>query len=123
MSKRGNHRSSIQPAVSNNSLSSRRTRERLDLQDMFRMSDRHRHVASSSVQRLVTALIAATIAVSAAHQLIAADAEPVTWLTGEKLRSQIERKIGVDWGGSKGIGFRKAMASLARSQQVAILLD
>lgn len=53
----------------------------------------------------------------------AAAEEPVAWLTGDKLRAQMEQKIGIDWGGTKGNSFRQAIASLASSQRVAILLD
>ena len=53
----------------------------------------------------------------------AAADEPIVWLTGDKLRAQLEQKIGVDWGGTKGLTLRQAVTSLARSQKVAILLD
>ncbi|HKD37092.1 MAG TPA: STN domain-containing protein [Pirellulales bacterium] len=49
--------------------------------------------------------------------------EPVAWLTGEKLKAQLEQKIGIDWGGPKGNKFRDAIASLSRAQRVAILID
>jgi hypothetical protein len=46
--------------------------------------------------------------------------EPIAWLTGEKLKSQLEQKVGATW---EGIPFRRAITSLSRSQRVAILLD
>ncbi len=72
--------------------------------------------------RLVCALVVA-VAAAATQRLAAADEEPITWLTGDKLRAQLERKIGVDWGGTKGIALRQGLARLARSQHVAVLLD
>jgi hypothetical protein len=46
--------------------------------------------------------------------------EPVVWLTGAKLKSQLEQKVGATW---EGIPLRRAITSLSRSQRVAILLD
>src|SRR5207245_1970556 len=54
--------------------------------------------------------------------LVAAE-EPVAWLTGDKLRAQLEQKVGIDWGGNKGRTFRQAITRLASSQRVAIVLD
>lgn len=81
------------------------------------------HLERNRRRGFAIALVVVSLASIAAGRLLAADDEPVSWLTGEKLHAQLERKIGVDWGGTKGIAFRKAMASLARSQKVAILLD
>ncbi len=46
--------------------------------------------------------------------------EPVAWLTGEKLKSQLEQNVGATW---EAIPLRRAITSLSRSQRVAILLD
>ena len=68
------------------------------------------------------ALVAALLPWLAAARTTAAD-KPIAWLTGDKLQAQLEQKIGVDWGGKKGLALRPALASLSRSQHVAILLD
>jgi hypothetical protein len=47
-------------------------------------------------------------------------AKPVKWLTGEKFKAQIGQKVGVTWA---GLPLRRALNSLAHSQQVAIVLD
>ncbi len=66
-------------------------------------------------------LLIASFAISSDE--IARGDEPVAWLTGEKLRAQLEQKTGIDWGGPKGNKFRDAIASLSRAQRVAILID
>ena len=45
---------------------------------------------------------------------------PVTWWTGENLRVAIGQKIGVTW---SNISLRRALTSLSKSRQVAIILD
>ncbi len=57
----------------------------------------------------------------AAGLALAADGDaPTKWLTGEKFKAQLSQKVGVTWAGTP---LRRALSSLARSQQVAILLD
>ncbi len=46
--------------------------------------------------------------------------EKIEWLTGEKLRAQLEQKISFN---RSGVPLRQGIVSLARSQRVAILLD
>jgi hypothetical protein len=67
--------------------------------------------------RLVLAGLAVTLLLRPA--LRAADSQ-VAWLTGEKLRVALDQKIGVTWA---NIPLRRALTSLSKSQQVAILLD
>jgi hypothetical protein len=69
---------------------------------------------------LFVALIVACMALSSSALR---GEEPVAWLTGEKLRAQLEQKTGIDWGGTKGRTFREAIASLSRAQRVAMLID
>ena len=45
---------------------------------------------------------------------------PVTWWTGENLRAALGQKIGVTW---SNISLRRALTSLSKSRQVAIILD
>ena len=72
-----------------------------------------RNVASTGVLTFVA--ITALLAVRPAFA-----EEPVAWLTGDKLRAQLEQKVGATWEGNP---FRKAITNLSRSQRVAILLD
>jgi hypothetical protein len=65
--------------------------------------------------------LAAAIAGTAPASIQAAPAdEPIAWLTGDKLRAQLDQKVGATW---EGDPFRRALTSLARSQRVAIVLD
>jgi hypothetical protein len=69
------------------------------------------------------ALFVALVAFAALTSSASRGDEPMAWLTGEKLRAQLEQKTGIDWGGTKGRTFREAIASLSRAQRVAILVD
>ena len=51
-------------------------------------------------------------------------ADPATtWLTGEKLRQQLDEKVGITWSARSGIPLRQALIHLSQAQQVAIMLD
>jgi hypothetical protein len=67
--------------------------------------------------RLVLPGLAVTLLLRPA--LRAADSQ-VAWLTGEKLRVALDQKIGVTWA---NIPLRRALTSLSKSRQVAIILD
>lgn len=47
-------------------------------------------------------------------------AERIKWLTGSKLRQQLQQPVGITWSGAP---LRPALASLAEKQRLAILLD
>jgi hypothetical protein len=72
------------------------------------------HVAATGVLTFV-AITAAFLAVSPAFA-----EDPIAWLTGDKLRAQLEQKVDATWEGNP---FRRAITNLSRSQCVAILLD
>jgi hypothetical protein len=67
--------------------------------------------------------VIAALTFTAALVDFAAAEEPAAWLTGDKLRAQLEQKVGIHWGGTKGRTFRQAIGRLASSQRVAIVLD
>ncbi len=48
---------------------------------------------------------------------------PIVWLTGEKLRQQLDQKVSITWSARSGIPFRQALTHLSQAQQVAILVD
>lgn len=85
------------------------------------MTRRRRHV-SAVFSRLWLAILAAPTIVAGPIHFAAAE-DSVAWLTGDKLRAQLEQKVSIDWGGAKGRTFRQAIARLASSQRVAIVLD
>jgi hypothetical protein len=65
--------------------------------------------------------LAASVDLTAPTSIQAAPADDsIAWLTGDKLRAQLDQKVGAIW---EGDPFRRAMMSLSRSQHVAILLD
>ncbi len=47
-------------------------------------------------------------------------ADAPKWLTGERLRNQLDQKVSVTW---SGVPLRRALKSLSESQHVAIMLD
>ena len=47
-------------------------------------------------------------------------ADAPKWLTGERLRNQLDQKVSVTW---SGVPLRQALKSLSQSQHVAIMLD
>jgi len=68
--------------------------------------------------RLAVVLV---VAVGALFPAVAgAAAEPKHWLTGPALEQQLKRPVSVTW---SQISLRRALGSLSRSQNVAILLD
>ena len=83
---------------------------------------RRRRQASAAFSRLWLAILAALTVVAGTIHFAAAE-DSVAWLTGDKLRAQLEQKVSIDWGGTKGRTFRQAIARLASSQRVAIVLD
>jgi hypothetical protein len=68
------------------------------------------------------ALITLSCAVGLTAPLRGAD-QPDGWLTGDKLRLQLEQKVSITWSARSGIPLRQALTHLSQSQQVAILLD
>ncbi|HEV3417055.1 MAG TPA: STN domain-containing protein [Pirellulales bacterium] len=79
-------------------------------------------LADAVAQAIFPAMsLAAAMALMVPASIQAAPAdEPITWLTGDKLRAQMDQQVGATW---EGDPFRRALTSLARSQHVAILLD
>ena len=69
-------------------------------------------------------LIAAVLVCTAVQSVpVWASDAPTTWLTGEKLRTQLEQKVSITWSSRSGVPLRQALVHLSQSQQVAILLD
>lgn len=52
-----------------------------------------------------------------------ADEQSPQWLTGERLRQQLDEKVSITWSNRSGIPLRQALNHLGQSQQVAVLLD
>lgn len=48
---------------------------------------------------------------------------PAGWLTGEKLRQQLDQKVAITWSARAGIPLRQGLTHLSQAQQVAIILD
>jgi len=74
-------------------------------------------VHSPECHRLA-ALLLGGLLLAAPGRAIAA--KPATWLTGEKLRNQLDQKAGVTW---SGVPLRQALHSFSAAQHVAIMLD
>ena len=66
---------------------------------------------------LAVSLLILLLAISSARS---SAAETPKWLTGERLRNQLDQKVSVTW---SGVPLRRALKSLSDSQHVAIMLD
>ncbi len=67
-------------------------------------------------QSAAVALAAATLLGVSSHDSLGATA----WLTGTRLQKRLARPVGISWSGNR---LRKALDSLSRTQQVAVLID
>ena len=69
------------------------------------------------------AAIAGLFCAGALSTTVRAADPPIVWLTGEKLRQQLDQKVSITWSARSGIPFRQALTHLSQAQQVAILVD
>ena len=67
-------------------------------------------------QSAAIALAAATLLAVSSDDSLGATA----WLTGNRLQKRLARPVGISWSGNR---LRKALDSLSRAQQVAVLID
>jgi hypothetical protein len=69
------------------------------------------------------AIVAAFLFVGAACTSARGADPSANWLTGEKLRQQLDQKVSITWSARAGIPLRQALTHLSQAQQVAIVLD
>lgn len=73
--------------------------------------------------RRSAAMLLCACFLAAATGFASGEEPPTTWLTGEKLRLQLDQPVSINSSTRSGVPLRQALAKLSQSERVAILLD